>query len=64
MMTNLIGWMFVLLNPITGGSFLAGMAIQLLYGGSWPTIGLVIGGVWILMFCLWFDGSKYQRNLV
>lgn len=63
-MNKLIGWMFILLNPITGGSFLAGMVYQLVCGGRWEVAGIIISGVWIMLFCLWFDGSRYQRSLL
>ena len=63
-MNKLIGWMFMLLNPITGGSFLAGMVYQSVYGGRWEVAGIIISGVWIMLFCLWFDGSRYQRSLL
>ena len=63
-MTKLIGWIFIALNPFTGGAFLAGMAYQLAFGGSWEVAGITIAGSWIVLYCLWFDGSRYQRSLV
>ena len=63
-MTKAIGWIFFLLNPFTGGSFLLGMIYSYYLGGSWEVPGIVISGLWIVLYCLWFDGSRYQRGLV
>jgi len=63
-MTKLIGWTFFLLNPIMGGSFLAGMLIQYFFGIRWEVAGITICGLWVILYCLWFDGSKYQRSLI
>lgn len=63
-MTKFIGWTFVLLSPFFGASLVLSFAYHLLTGNSWELLFGVISVVWVLAYCLWFDGSKYQRNLI
>lgn len=63
-MTKLIGWTFVLLCPFIGGTMGLALIYHVLTGRPWETLFVVASGVWVLLFCLWFDGSKYQRNLL
>jgi len=63
-MTKLIGWTFVLLNPFMGVPFGLCLVYNQLTNRPWEVVFLVMTGTWILLFCLWFDGSKYQRGLI
>lgn len=63
-MTKLIGWLFIALNPFTGIPLGIGLVYNMITGKPWEILYIVITGGWVLLFCLWFDGSKYQRGLL
>ncbi len=63
-MTKLIGWTFVLLNPFMGVPLGLCFVYHLLTGRPWEIVYISITGLWVLFYCLWFDGSKYQRGLL
>ena len=35
-----------------------------LTGRPWEVLFIAVTGSWILLYCLWFDGSKYQKGLM
>jgi len=63
-MTKLIGWTFILLSPFVGGTLALALVYQLMGGKNWEVLFVAASGAWVLLYCLWFDGSKYQRNLL
>ena len=63
-MNKIIGWTFILMSPFMGGPLLVGLLMKHLYGYSFEIVSGSIMVVWVLLFCLWFDGSKYQKGLL
>ena len=67
-MNKLIGWLFFLASPFSGVLLL--IIAGLMWAGVvtntdtiWVAYGIE-GLVWVFLFALWFDGSKYQHALV
>ena len=63
-MKKVIGWTFIALNPFTGIPMGIGLAYNYFTGRPWELLFITLTGLWILLYCLWFDGSTYQRNLM
>ena len=67
MFTKIVGWTFLFLSPLIGGNLLVIMCLGLMDIITHDT-GMYVFGIssvaWVILFCAWFDGSKYQRDLI
>ena len=63
-MRKVIGWSFFLMNPFMGIPLGLCFVYNLLTGRPWEVLYITVTCSWILLYCLWFDGSKYQKGLM
>ena len=64
MLYRLFGYAFVIMCPFLGGFFPFGVWGTLAneYDSAMGYFG-VYGFAWVIIYALWFDGSKLQRSL-
>lgn len=64
-MKALIGWVFIMLSPITCGAIGCVIIAHELFNIQGEALGWVVAGytaIWCMLFTL-FDGSKFQEAL-
>lgn len=62
--TRAVGILFVFLCPFVGGPLVIASVASVWVGHDAALMGFAVWTVvWVLMYCLWFDGSKYQRSI-
>ena len=67
MFTKIVGWTFIFLCPFVGGNLLLIMGLEWwdLISHDMGINAMIASSVaWLILFCAWFDGSKYQRDLI
>lgn len=66
MFVKIVGWTFIFLCPFVGGPLVIVAvlrALEVITPEVWP---VWYGGwavVWVILYALWFDRSKYQLRL-
>jgi hypothetical protein len=66
MFVKIVGWTFFLMCPFVGGplAIVAVLsALEVITPEAWPVLYGGWSVIWVVLYALWFDGSKYQLRL-